>query len=61
MKFYATLAQAKVLSSVLCDLAAGWFMAIFVTKNIGILIANIFFVIFALTLAIKIEEEIELC
>lgn len=52
-------AHLRVLSAVCANLAAGWFAAIFVTRNPFLLTADVVGVIISLYLAVKAEDILE--
>lgn len=54
--FQPSKAQLKVFSAVCSNLAAGWFAAIFITRNPVLLTADIVGVIVSSYLAVKAEE-----
>jgi hypothetical protein len=49
----------KVLSSFFVNLAATWFIGLFLTKDIFVLTTNFLFSILSLKLSFVIEEELE--
>jgi len=54
--YLSSKAEFKVFSSICANLTAFWFLAIFVTKDITTIIANILLVMLSWFLAIKAEE-----
>lgn len=51
--------KLRVLSAFFINLAAGWFLALFVTKDTFVLTTEFLFSIISLRLAFDIEEELE--
>lgn len=56
MRLAFTRPQLRVYSAVLCNLSVVWIAAIFATRDLATLTANIVNAIVSLYLAIKIEE-----
>lgn len=51
--------QLRVVSAFLVNIAAGWFLAIFVTKDIFVLTTEFLLSIISLRVAFDLEEELD--
>jgi len=55
-----TIGHLRVLSSLITDLSAGWFLAIFVAKDPLVLTMNLIAAILCLLIAFKLENILEI-